>query len=231
VCVLAHYLENAGIATAVISLVRLHSEKIKPPRALFVPFELGRPLGNPHDVAEQTDVVRTALTMLEHTGPEPLLVDYPDAMPVTEQDWKPAFDLPETGNVSGSALRAECAAILPPYHAQTLKTGRSTFGPSGLTPDKVITLVCDLLDGGQARASSKLIRFAIDDLKALYLEAACLHQPPLSSAKLCGWFWRHTLAAQAIAKLRTDFANSDDKGRQIIANFMVPGEWVDNLGL
>jgi hypothetical protein len=225
VCVLAHYLENAGIATVVISLVRLHSEKIKPPRALFVPFELGRPLGNPFDVAGQTDVLRTALAMLDHTGPEALLVDYPDPPSVVEQGWKPAFELP------GGSLRAECAAILPPYRAQSLKTGRTTFGPSGLTPDEVITLVCDLLDGGQARASSKLIRFAVDDLKAMYLEAACLDQPPLSSARLCGWFWRHTLAAQAIARLRAEFATSDDKGRQIIANFMVPGEWVDNLEL
>jgi hypothetical protein len=231
VCVLAHYLENAGIATTVISLVRLHSEKIKPPRALFVPFELGRPLGDPHDVAGQTDVLRAALTLLDHTGPEALLADYPDTAPGATADWKPAFELPITGELSAAALTAEYTAIIPQYLAQTKKTGRSTFGTSGLTPDEVIALVSDLLNGGQTRATSKLIRFAVDDLKSLYLEAACLDQPPLSSAQLSGWFWRHTFAARAIAKLRADFATSDDKGRQIIANFMVPGEWVDKLGL
>ncbi|NOX72763.1 MAG: hypothetical protein GXP03_03765 [Alphaproteobacteria bacterium] len=228
---LAHYLENAGIATVVISLVRLHSEKIKPPRALFVPFELGRPLGNPGDIAGQMDVLHAALAMLDHTGPEPLLADYPDPAPVKSGDWKPAFDVPGAAELSGAALRAECAAMLPPYHAQARKTGRSTFGLSGLTPEEVIALVADQLDGAGSRISSKLIRFAVDDLKSLYLESACLDQPPLSSAALSGWFWRQTLAAQAIAKFRTDFATSDDKSRQMIASFMVPGEWVDDLAL
>ena len=50
---LAHMIEARGIATVVIGLVRPHLETIRPPRALFVPFELGRPLGAPEDAAFQ----------------------------------------------------------------------------------------------------------------------------------------------------------------------------------
>ena len=58
---LGHYIEQEGVATAGLSLVRLHSEKIRPPRALWVPFELGRPLGAPNDPAFQTRVLRALL--------------------------------------------------------------------------------------------------------------------------------------------------------------------------
>jgi hypothetical protein len=62
---LSHYLEQDGIATAGISLIRLHTEKIRPPRALWVPFQLGRPLGVPRDAAFQTRVLRALLGMLD----------------------------------------------------------------------------------------------------------------------------------------------------------------------
>ncbi len=39
---LAHYFEDKGLATVIISLVRKHTILIRPPRALWVPFELGR---------------------------------------------------------------------------------------------------------------------------------------------------------------------------------------------
>ena len=61
---LAHYLEQDGLATTQISLIRLHSEKIRPPRALWVPFELGRPLGPPNDEAFQHRVLKAALDLL-----------------------------------------------------------------------------------------------------------------------------------------------------------------------
>ena len=55
---LGHYLEREGLATAQISLIRVHTEKIRPPRALWVPFELGRPLGTPDEPDFQTRVLR-----------------------------------------------------------------------------------------------------------------------------------------------------------------------------
>ena len=62
---LGHYLEEDGIPTVAISLIRAQTENTKPPRALWVPFELGRPFGPPSDAAFQKRVILTALRLLE----------------------------------------------------------------------------------------------------------------------------------------------------------------------
>jgi len=43
------------VATVCISLVRAQTEKVNPPRALWVPFALGRPLGSADDPEFQPD--------------------------------------------------------------------------------------------------------------------------------------------------------------------------------
>ena len=64
---LGHFLEREGIPTVGISLVREHTEKIRPPRALWVTFELGRPFGIPDDAAFQRRVMQGALGLIERT--------------------------------------------------------------------------------------------------------------------------------------------------------------------
>jgi hypothetical protein len=68
-------IERAGIATVSISLLREVTEKIAPPRALFVPFPLGFPLGAPNDAELQHRVIRAALALLPRTN-LPILEDY-----------------------------------------------------------------------------------------------------------------------------------------------------------
>lgn len=58
------YIEYAGITTVSISLLREITEKIRPPRALFVPFPLGYPLGEPDNAALQTRVIQAAFALL-----------------------------------------------------------------------------------------------------------------------------------------------------------------------
>ena len=62
---LGHYLEEEGIATVAIALIRPQAENTKPPRALWVPFELGRPFCPPGDPAFQRRVILAALRLLE----------------------------------------------------------------------------------------------------------------------------------------------------------------------
>ena len=78
---LGHYLENEGLPTVQISLIREHTEKIKPPRALWVPFELGRPLGVPGNATFQTEALRRTLALLEAPS-GPLLADFPQEIRV-----------------------------------------------------------------------------------------------------------------------------------------------------
>ena len=74
---LGHYLEEEGLATVSISLIRPQTENTRPPRALWVPFELGRPFGPPTDPVFQRRVLLTALRLLERTDGPVLLQDFP----------------------------------------------------------------------------------------------------------------------------------------------------------
>ena len=57
-------IEYAGISTVSISLLREITEQIQPPRALFVPYPLGHPLGEPNDNAFQTSIMQVAFALL-----------------------------------------------------------------------------------------------------------------------------------------------------------------------
>ena len=76
-------------------MVREHAERVKPPRALFVPFYFGFALGKPDDPEHQHRVIQAALDLLQ--APQgPVLADFPDdgepvIMPQASQvDAKPA---------------------------------------------------------------------------------------------------------------------------------------------
>lgn len=76
-CLIAAELERQGIATVVIQLLREVAERMRPPRALFVPFPHGYPLGKPNDPQVQHAVLDAALRLLEdRTLTPPALVDF-----------------------------------------------------------------------------------------------------------------------------------------------------------
>src|SRR5947209_4233590 len=57
-------IEYAGITTVSISLLREITERIQPPRALFAPFPLGYPLGEPNNPELQKRIMRAAFALL-----------------------------------------------------------------------------------------------------------------------------------------------------------------------
>jgi len=78
VSLIAAECERRGISTVVLQLLRSVAEKVRPPRALLVPFSHGFPLGAPNDPGLQAQVIEAALRLLEdETGSPPVLVDYP----------------------------------------------------------------------------------------------------------------------------------------------------------
>lgn len=58
-------IEREGITTVSISLLREVALQLKPPRALFVPFAMGYPLGEPNNAELQHQVIAAALQLLE----------------------------------------------------------------------------------------------------------------------------------------------------------------------
>jgi hypothetical protein len=68
-------IEYAGITTVSISLLREITEKLRPPRALFVPFPLGYPLGEPNNPDLQVRIMRAAFSLLSRSD-IPVLEDF-----------------------------------------------------------------------------------------------------------------------------------------------------------
>jgi hypothetical protein len=229
VSALAVYLEEQGIATTVIGLIRLHLEKIRPPRALWVPFELGRPMGPPNYPEFQTQVLLTALQLLEapaSSGPV-ILSDFADDEPGQEADphWREPV-------LKAHSLADEVTQLQPLYRAAQEKFGRTTVGISGIPVEQAAHYLLrfdgdDPLPSPHADMSElALLRFACDDIKAFYLEAASAAGDRPNSRQLEDWFWKRSVAAQTIRALREFCLASADDKRKLVGNSLVPRRWL-----
>jgi hypothetical protein len=74
---LGRVFEESGLITVTIAMVREHAERVKPPRALFVPFPFGLALGKPNDPEQQPQVIPPPWVCC--TSHLPVLADFPEA--------------------------------------------------------------------------------------------------------------------------------------------------------
>lgn len=236
VSALAHYLEEEGLATVAISLIRPQTENTKPPRALWVPFELGRPFGPPSEAALQRRVVLAALKLLERRDGSVLIEDFPDDDPrrTPDPDWQPPFAPDGAGDGSvetlASRLEAEVLLLRGAHERWIGQHRRTTVGVSGLVIADAAHYVAEWLRGKNPESlcdnfsAPLLLRFAIDDLKAYAFEAAAAGPAKPSSRQLGDWLWNETATGAAIHALRAALLHSEDQRLKLIAeNFIVPG--------
>ena len=233
---LGHYLEEEGIATVGISLIRPQTENTKPPRALWVPFELGRPFGPPTDRRFQRRVLLAALQLLERGEGPAIIEDFAEDDPRAHPDpaWRPPVVPPANGdvrdgNILAARLEAEIADLRDAHRRWIGQRGRTTVGVSGLAISDAGTYVAEWVRGRSPKSprdgysAPLLMRFAVDDLKAYHLEAAAAGSAGPSSRQLGDWFWQDSAAGAALHALRDICLASDDERLKLIAgNFIVP---------
>ena len=70
-------MEAAGISTVSISIVREVTERERPPRAVFVKYPFGHPMGQKGDRAGQRRVLLEALQVLVEARERGVIVDLP----------------------------------------------------------------------------------------------------------------------------------------------------------
>jgi hypothetical protein len=226
--VLARVFEAAGLSTSSISLVREHTQKVKPPRAVWVPYPFGRPLGRPNDPAAQLGVIRAALGLLKAES-GPVLADYPDP------DWpEPDLNIPQAASVAADGRAPQDVAFevttLRPYYEQWVAAhaDRTAVGLSGVDQRRFRGLV-RLLEGYAAGDAvdaperppdvplEQFIRWAIDDLKAFYFEARMQQRPTDAWRDLHAWLWGSTAAGSLFRAVRDRMKAAGDPKLESIA--------------
>ncbi|GAB6083592.1 reductase [Desulfuromonas carbonis] len=70
-------IEKAGLATVGISIVREYSEKVKPPRTVFLRWPFGHPVGEPGNSTQQKAVVLETLRALYQIREPGTIIDLP----------------------------------------------------------------------------------------------------------------------------------------------------------
>ena len=222
---LAHFLEDEGLSSVVVALVREHVVKMAPPRALWVPFEMGRPFATPNDIELQQRVLKAALALLDEPGPGPILEDYAEEASHLEGDpnWAPP------GGLGTESVIAETQAMLPFWHRAQTRLGGTSVGISGFSPDAAVEYIDrylspDPMPNPKGMAPVMRARFAIDDIKVFYFEAALADGGQPASHQLNEWFWNQTLAGKMILDFQDSARLSDDKNLRLIAGSLVPPE-------
>jgi hypothetical protein len=223
--VLSRVLEEAGLVTVGLSMVREHTVRVKPPRALYVPFPFGLALGKPDDPALQHRVLAAALGLLE-TPEGPVLADFPE-----EETPAP---LPQASVVRGVAEDggdpADEVTMLRAFYERWVEEhgGRTAVGLSGIPERRWRGLVRALQSyagGGDPEVPGRpaevpalqFIRYCVDDLKAFAYEARMAQRPDASATDLHAWFWGQTALGRLAAAVAGRMSATEDPAAKAIA--------------
>jgi hypothetical protein len=228
------------VATAGISLIRPHTEVIKPPRALWVPFQMGHPIGAPNDPAFQRKVMISLLDLLKAPS-GPVLEDFPEDEPENDEitalacpvNFTRSVDKDEEGDALKTAFLREMTALRPWYDMALAKRKRTTIGAGNIEVEKLGDFIYAFLESTEPENPrddiplSNTLKLAIEDLKAYYIEGITAQpgQENASSQVLQNWFWDETVAGKVLLELKDVCAASEDKMMSFIgAHFIVPGD-------
>lgn len=224
------------MATAGISLVRDNTERIRPPRALWVPFELGRPFGAPDEPAFQTKVLRAVLALFERADGPVILEDFDEDPPgghsYDQSGWSCPVNFPKPKADSETELaRAifdEIGQLEPWYNLALEERGRTTYGVAKLEIEDAVRFLAGFLDGtpGNPRDDITLgetLRFVCEDIKMWYFEAATAKPGATNSRAVADWFWGETAAGKLFLAAYPKCLDHVDKGvRHVADSLFVP---------
>lgn len=247
---MSHFLEDEGIATTGISLVRENTKQMQLPRFLWVPFALGRPFGAPHEPDFQRRVLRAALALLEREDGPVVLEDFPDEAPesATPRDaeaWACPVSFQPSREGEPELVRealAELARLAPWHEVWVGQGGRAAPPASGLSHEEVVRGLGALAGGVEAPEVPtdlplvtelpliEWVRLGCDDVRTWYMEAAQGQPGRARASELEAWFWRQTAFARLIASAAKSFAESSQPGHQLFGRrSMVPRAYMAEL--
>ena len=189
-----------------------------PPRALWVPFILGRPFGVPGDGQFQQRVLRAALRLLEA----------PAAAETEGMACPVSFDRKIDADDLGAALAREIEELAPWHDLAAKRRERTTTGLSGMAMDEAARFVASYLKSSPAPSlkgmnAGETLKIVCDDLRAYYYEAAAAQPGNPDAHAVLHWFWHDTAAGRAFLALQKICLDSADPSLQVLGgNSLVP---------
>ena len=226
--VLARVFETAGLTTVAVALVREHAERVKPPRALWVPFYFGYALGKPDDPKFQHEVISAALDLVNATA-GPVLADYPDdAGPVGMPQASDVATAATNGAARPLDAAGEITALRGYYERWQEQRGRTAVGITGI-PQRRFRGIIRFLEAYAASDDADMderpndvsipqfARYCADDLKAFCYEARMAQRPDDNEAEIHSWFWGETAVGALIDSITQRLAATGDPRLQATA--------------
>jgi hypothetical protein len=238
---LANFIERAGVATASISLIREQSEAVHAPRALWVPFALGRPFGSAEDPEFQKQVMRAALGMLT-TATQPTIENFLIEAPAQAdaEQWVCPVNFPVAEDQTITARLVAEVMRLAPWSAETRATrGRTLFGVTGAAPDEIEAVARALgtiaehgnvsdpppADGIDWKFDMPLlVRHLADDLRTFYHEAMAA-QPGTAAPNhdaLNNWIFGGTALGDALQAIAEHLTEHNSTTSLLVRGLLIP---------
>ena len=222
--VLAHFFESYGFSTVLVGFVKEHIAAIQPPRALWLDFPMGRPLGKPNDPEYQKKIIRSAFDLFnERSGP--VLKDFPDIIPV--KDGRMGYALPvelvlkknEIGDINKlvKEVNDEINSLKKDYEIAISGRKRTTVGASEMQISEFTNYISEFVRGNIPPSPRKGIgpipqlKLVVEDLQAFYTETITYRDKVDDFEYLGTWFWEKTKAGRLILCLEAVSLESDNK--------------------
>lgn len=209
---LAHVFEAAGLSTIVLASMKEVAEKMKPPRALYCEFPLGRPLGRPDDVELQRDVLERAFALLD--SPHQVLETHPQVIESEEQPL--ACSIPPRFDPKLPAAVDEAQGLRAAYNRSLARRGVTAVGraiDADTIPDALRVL--DQWASGEAWTDHPLpgknTVAVCHDIRAYYTEAALelATGPTPGGRSVEAWFHEETEAGRTVLAARAALQNQN----------------------
>ena len=200
---LARVFEASGLSTVQISLLREHTEKVSPSRALFCPFPFGLALGRPNAPDFQHRVLAHAFSLLERPS-GPVLEEFPEEIVPADAPAASAKARPTDPAFELTALRGY-------YDRFVERHGRTAVGLTGVPSTRfrgLVRLLERYAAGEEVEvptpglSAAQYTRFACDDVKAFFREARIEQYPAEDGPQIDAWFWQQTAMGVLMRRVR-----------------------------
>ena len=184
--------------------MRFIVEKMRTPRALYVDFPLGWPVGQPLDADFQHRVLQAAFALLARPG-GPVLEDFPER--IESQPGEPlSCPMPARFNPDLHPAVDEAQALRNAYDRAVKKNGRTSVGRV-ITADQIPEALAKFVRIAEGEPWDQqglgLIMMVVHDIRAYYEELAFeIADGPIAAYGAERWFFDETEAGKVLISAR-----------------------------